>query len=160
MYQRRIFSIAFFVVVLDQIAKWFAVKNLEHKSDIKVLGDFFKLSFVRNPGAAFSFATGSTVIFTLVAITVVIVIVRTAHTLTHPWWSACLGALLGGSIGNLLDRLLRSPGFGKGHVVDFIRFPHYPLFNIADIAIVGSAIVMVIMSLRGIEMSMSEKHDS
>lgn len=160
MYQRRVFSIAFLVIVLDQVAKWLAVKNLEHKSDIKVLGDFFKLSFARNPGAAFSFATGSTIIFTIVAVVVAIVIVRTARTLTHPWWAACLGALLGGSIGNLIDRLFRSPGIGTGHVVDFIRFPHYPLFNIADMAIVGSAIVMVVMSLRGIEMSTKENHDS
>ena len=160
MYQRRVFSIAFLVVVLDQLAKWLAVKNLEHRSDIHVVGDFLRLSFARNPGAAFSFATGSTIVFTVVAVTVAIVIIRTSRTLTHPWWAACLGALLGGAMGNLLDRLFRSPGMGVGHVVDFIRFPHYPLFNVADIAIVGSAIVMVVMSLRGIEMSTKENHDS
>lgn len=160
MYQRRVFAIAFLVVVLDQTAKWLAVENLELQSDIHVLGDFLRLSFARNPGAAFSFATGSTLIFTAVAATVVVVIIRTSRTLTHPWWAACLGALLGGAIGNLLDRLFRSPGIGVGHVVDFIRFPHYPLFNIADMAIVGSAIVMVVMSLRGIEMSTKENHDS
>ncbi len=160
MYQRRVFAIALVVVVLDQFAKWWAVKHLEFQSEISVIGNFVKLSFARNPGAAFSFATGSTIVFTALAIGVAAVIVRTSRTLTNPWWAACLGALLGGAIGNLLDRLFRSPGIGKGHVVDFIRFPHYPLFNIADCAIVGSAIVMVVMSLRGIEMSSEETHDS
>lgn len=160
MYQRRVFTIAFFVVVLDQLAKWWAVAHLEMQAEIQLLGEFLKLSFARNPGAAFSFATGATFVFTLLAIGVAVVIVRTSRTLTHPWWAASLGALLGGAVGNLLDRLFRSPGIGQGHVVDFIRLPHYPLFNIADCAIVGSAIVMVIMSLRGIEMSAKENHDS
>ena len=160
MYQRRVFTIAFFVVVLDQLAKWWAVAHLEFQSEIRLLGDYVKLSFARNPGAAFSFATGATFVFTLLAIGVAVVIVRTSRTLTNPWWAASLGALLGGAVGNLLDRLFRSPGIGQGHVVDFIRLPHYPLFNIADSAIVGSAIVMVIMSLRGIEMSTKENHDS
>lgn len=144
------------VIALDQLTKVWAVGRLEVGADIKVIGDFFKLSFTRNPGASFSFATGSTWIFTIVAVGVAIAIIRTASTLTHPVWALCLGALLGGATGNLLDRLFRSPGHFQGHVVDFIEFPHFPLFNIADCAIVTSAIVMVYMSFRGIEMTKDE----
>jgi signal peptidase II len=97
--------------------------------------------------------TGSTWIFTALAATVSVVIVRTARTLTHRVWAIALGGLLGGAVGNLVDRLTRWPGHFQGHVVDFIALPHYPVFNIADCAIVCSAVAMVVMSLRGIEMA-------
>lgn len=153
MYRSRVFAIALVVIAVDQLTKVWAVSRLEVGPDIKVIGDFFKLSFTRNPGASFSFATGTTWLFTVIATAVAVAIVRTTKTLTHPVWAMCLGALLGGALGNLLDRLFRSPGHLQGHVVDFIRFPHFPLFNIADCAIVTSAMVMVYMSFRGIDMS-------
>lgn len=156
MYRARVFAIAIAVLVLDQLTKLWAVERLEYKASIHVIGNFFKLSFTRNPGASFSFATGMTWIFTLIAIGVAFAIIRTSKTLTHPVWAACLGGLLGGAVGNLGDRLFRSPGNFQGHVVDFIHFPHFPLFNIADCAIVSSACVMAYMSFRGIDMTKDE----
>lgn len=156
MYRARVFAIAIAIIVLDQLTKVWAVERLEYKGSIQIIGEFFQLSFTRNPGASFSFATGMTWIFTVIAIGVGVAIVRTAKTLTHPVWALCLGALLGGAMGNLGDRLFRSPGNFQGHVVDFIAFPNFPLFNIADCAIVGSAMVMMYMSFRGIDMTKDE----
>lgn len=152
MYRTRVFVIALTVIALDQLTKVWAVNNLEYLAPKKILGEIFQLSFTRNPGASFSFATGQTWVFTVIAVAVALVIVRTSKTLTHSVWAACFGGMLGGAMGNLLDRLFRSPGHFQGHVVDFIAFPHFPLFNIADCAIVTSAIVMGLMSFRGIEM--------
>lgn len=153
MYRARVFVIALTVIVLDQLTKVWAVKNLEFMASREIIGKFFQLSFTRNPGASFSFATGQTWVFTVIAVAVGVVIVRTTKTLTHPIWAACFGGMLGGAMGNLLDRLFRSPGKFQGHVVDFISFPHFPLFNFADCAIVTSAIVMGYMSYRGIDMN-------
>jgi signal peptidase II len=153
LYRVRVFAIAATVIALDQITKVWAVSRLEVGSDIRVIGDFFRFSFTRNPGASFSFATGATWLFTFIALVVAVAIVKSSRTLTHPIWAASFGGLLGGAVGNLLDRIFRSPGHFQGHVVDFIRFPHFPLFNVADCAIVTSAALMILMSLRGIEMS-------
>lgn len=153
MYRTRVFAIAFLVIALDQLTKVWAVNRLEYMAPIHVIGNFFKLSFTRNPGASFSFATGQTWVFTVIALAVGVAIVRTAKSLTNSVWALCLGGLLGGAMGNLMDRLFRSPGHFQGHVVDFIEFPHFPLFNVADIAITTSAAIMVLMSLRGTEMN-------
>ena len=160
MYRARVFAIAFTVIALDQLTKVWAVSRLEYMAPINVIGEVVQLSFTRNPGASFSFATGQTWVFTFIATAVGIAIVRTAKSLTNPVWAACLGALLGGAMGNLIDRLVRSPGHFQGHVVDFIKFPHFPLFNVADIAITTSATIMCIWSLRGIDMSGAVKDES
>jgi signal peptidase II len=91
------------------------------------------------------------VLFTVVAVVVVVVILRTARRLHSIWWAVALGALLGGALGNLTDRLLRTPGFPSGHVVDFIAVKYFAVFNCADMAIVGSAILMVVLSLLGVD---------
>ena len=155
MYKRLVFITAAIVVLLDQVTKSLAVAFLENKSEIDIFGRFVGLSFARNPGAAFSFGTGMTFVFTALAVAVSVIVARTARTLTHPLWAYALGGLLGGALGNLGDRLFRSPSVFQGHVVDFIRFPNYPLFNIADSAIVFSAIVIVLLTLRNVEMSSS-----
>ena len=74
-----------------------------------------------------------------------------SKTVTNKSWAIALGGLLGGAVGNLIDRIFRSPEVFQGHVVDFISLPNYPMFNISDSAVVLSAIAMVILSLRGIE---------
>jgi signal peptidase II len=152
-YRRTVFATALVVLVIDQVTKALAVAHLEHRAARQILGTFLQFSFARNPGAAFSVGTGSTWIFTALATVVSIVIVRTASKLTHPVWAMALGGLLGGAIGNLTDRLVRWPGHFQGHVVDFIALPHYPVFNVADCGIVCAAVAMVVMSLRGIEMT-------
>ena len=118
---------------------------------MKLLGGFVTLEVSRNAGAAFSFAQGATVIFTLIAVAVAVVIVRTLPRLRSSAWAATLGLLLGGATGNLLDRLTRAPGVGRGAVVDFIHLPHFATFNVADSAITVGACLAVLLSLRGIE---------
>lgn len=111
----------------------------------------------RNPGAAFSIAGGATVLFTLVALGIVAVIVRTARRLRSRAWAVTLGLLLGGALGNLADRLLRAPGPLRGHVVDFVDLQWHgssvwPVFNVADAAIVTGALLAVLLSWRHVEL--------
>jgi signal peptidase II len=146
-------GVAAAVVVLDQITKAIAVATLEGKPSVQVLGDLLQLTFVRNPGAAFSLAGNYTVVISVIAIVVATVIVRTARTLTSTWWAVVLGGVLGGALGNLVDRLLRSPAPFRGHVVDFFELPNWPVFNIADMALVGSAILAVLLSIKGVDLT-------
>jgi signal peptidase II len=148
---RLTFGIAALVVVLDQVTKLLAIRYLEGQDPIELLGGLVTLTFLRNPGAAFSIGTGYTFIFTAIAITVAVVIVRSSRKLGSVGWAVAFGGLLGGAIGNLLDRLFREPGFFQGHVVDWITFPNFAVFNLADSAIVCSAVLMVLLALRGIE---------
>jgi signal peptidase II len=121
------------------------------------LGGLVVLHEQRNPGAAFSIAGGATVLFTLVALGIVAVIVRTARRLRSRAWAVTLGLLLGGALGNLADRLLRAPGPLRGHVVDFVDLQWHgrsvwPVFNVADAAIVTGALLAVLLSWRHVEM--------
>ena len=140
------------VVALDQVTKAIAVATLEGKPSIPVLGEWLQLTFVRNPGAAFSLAGGYTVIISGLAMVVSYFIIRTARTLTNAWWAIVLGGILGGALGNLVDRMFRAPAPLRGHVVDFLELPNWPVFNVADMALVGSAILAVVLSLRGVDM--------
>lgn len=146
-------GVALLVWVLDQTTKWLATIHLEGKAPVQVIGDWLMLDFLRNPGAAFSVGTSSTFVFTLIAIIVAVVILRVARRLRSAWWAVALGGLLGGAMGNLTDRLFREPGFPGGHVVDFIYVKFFAVFNCADMAITGSAILMVGLALFGIELS-------
>ena len=150
-YRRHLLVTALIVTCIDLATKAWAVATLENQHEIRIIGDFLKFSFVRNPGAAFSFGTSVTWVFTLIAIAVSIGILWISRTVTNKPWATALGGLLGGAVGNLVDRIFRSPEVFHGHVVDFISLPNYPMFNISDSAVVLSAIAMVILSLRGVE---------
>ncbi len=141
------------VLVVDQVSKSIAVARLEGEPSVELLGHWLRLTFVRNSGAAFSLAGNYTVLISILAMVVAVAIVRTARTLTNPWWAVVLGGILGGALGNLLDRILRDPAPLRGHVVDFLKLPNWPVFNVADMALVGSATLAVLLSLRGVEMS-------
>ena len=144
------------VVLLDQVTKIVAVARLEGEPPIQVLGEWLQLTFVRNSGAAFSLAGNYTIVISVLAIVVAVAIVRTARTLTNLWWAVVLGGILGGALGNLIDRIFREPTPFRGHVVDFLELPNWPVFNVADMALVGSAILAVILSFKGVEMSAPE----
>jgi signal peptidase II len=144
------------VVVLDQVTKALAVAMLEGEPKIEVLGQWLQLTFVRNPGAAFSLAGNYTIVISAIAIVVALAIVRTARTLTNAWWAVVLGGILGGALGNLIDRILREPAPFRGHVVDFLELPNWPVFNVADMALIGSAVLAVILSIKGVEMGEPE----
>ena len=145
------------VVLLDQVTKIIAVARLEGEPPIQVLGEWLQLTFVRNSGAAFSLAGNYTIVISVLAIVVAVAIVRTARTLTSLWWAVVLGGILGGALGNLIDRIFREPTPFRGHVVDFLELPNWPVFNVADMALVGSAILAVILSFKGVEMSAPEQ---
>jgi signal peptidase II len=138
-------------VALDAATKVLVVEQLEGEPPVHVLGDALQLSVSRNPGAAFSFATGMTFVFTLVAVAVVVYIVRVMPRLRSLGWTIALGLIVGGALGNLLDRLFRAPSFGKGHVVDFLYVPHFATFNVADSGITVGAALAILLSFRGIE---------
>jgi signal peptidase II len=148
-------AIALCVVAADQFTKYLAVRDLTENIPVTVVAGWLQLRLIRNPGAAFSLATGSTWIFTIIATVVSVVIVRVSRQLGSRWWAVALGLLLGGALGNLVDRLTRSPGFARGHVIDFIeylRFPFidFPVFNVADSCITTAAVLIALLGLRGI----------
>lgn len=138
------------VYVADQLTKVWAVANLEPGQPQAVIGSLLQLNLIRNSGAAFSIATGATWLLTAIACSVVVFIVIIARRLGSRGWALALGLLLGGSLGNLTDRILRAPGPGRGHVVDFVQLPNYPIFNVADSAIVSAAVLIAVLAFRGI----------
>jgi signal peptidase II len=142
-------AVAVLVVALDQISKLVVVATLADREPLRLLGGLLTLTYTRNAGAAFSLGTGFTVVFTAVAVGVVVVILRTARRLYSVAWAVALGALLGGAVGNLVDRLVRAPGFGRGHVVDWIQLPHFAVFNLADASITCAAVGMVVLTVLG-----------
>ncbi|SET02401.1 signal peptidase II [Geodermatophilus poikilotrophus] len=153
---RLLLLLALVVLVLDLGTKLLVVATVERGADIRLLGGALYLTHTRNTGAAFSFAEGFTVVFTLIAVAVAVVIVRTARRLFATGWAVALGLVLGGAVGNLVDRVFREPGFLRGGVVDFISVfapdgEFYPVFNVADSAIVCGGVLGVVLALRGVE---------
>jgi signal peptidase II len=142
------------VYAADQITKHLVTTTMTEGDTIDVVGTFFQLHFVKNPGAAFSLASGSTWIFSLAAAAVVVAIVVFARRIRSRAWAVMLGMLLGGTLGNLTDRLLREPSFGMGHVIDFLYFPDLlpAIFNVADIFIVSSMGLLLLLSLLGVNL--------
>ena len=150
-------TIALLTLVLDVVSKVLLVANLpvDHLP-VRTLGGAVYVQQTRNSGAAFSFGTGFTVVLTLVAVAVVIFIVRTASRMRSTGWAVALALILGGALGNLADRVFRSPGFGRGHVVDWISLfgpdaKYWPIFNVADSAIVCGAILAALLALIGVD---------
>ena len=143
--------VAAVVLALDVVTKVLVVAELEGRRTLELLGGQLLIRVSRNPGAAFSLAEGATLVLTVIAVAVVVVILRVARRLGSRGWAVSLGLLLGGASGNLVDRLLRSPGPGRGAVVDFIDFQVWPSFNVADSAIVTGGVLAVLLSMRGVE---------
>lgn len=146
---RLLLAVAGVVLALDVVTKVLAVKYLTPGQPVSIIGDTVTWTLVRNSGAAFSMATGYTWVLTLVALGVVVGIVWMGRRLVSPWWAIGLGMILGGALGNLMDRFFRSPGPMRGHVVDFFSVGWWPVFNVADPAVVGGAILLVVLSLFG-----------
>lgn len=147
-------GVAAFVLAADAISKAIVVAHLRPYQPVHLLGNVFELWLTRNPGAAFSVGTGETVVFTVIAFGVIVYIARTARRLYSLGWAIALGLLLGGAAGNLGDRIFRAPGLFRGDVVDWIGVVprYYPIFNLADSAIVCGGILMVILAMRGYHM--------
>lgn len=159
--------VAILAYLADLISKIVVVAQLpiDHTAPVRTLGGLIYLDQVRNSGAAFSLGTGFTVILTVVAVAVVAVIVRTASRMRSAAWAVALGLVLGGALGNLTDRVFRAPDFLRGHVVDWIsvfgpRGEHWPIFNLADSAIVCGAILAGLLSLFGVDFDGSKQRES
>lgn len=148
-----VLGVAVVAWLADFLSKEWVLANFREGETRQVLGEALQFTFVRNPGAAFSMFENATWFFTLLAAAVTVAIVVVSRRIRSPWWALVLGALLGGVVGNLTDRLIREPGNLQGHVIDFINVWGFPaIFNIADICIVGSMMALVLLMLLGINL--------
>ena len=147
---KRLYLIAWAIWLIDLATKSWALANLDSRNPVKIIGSFLQLTLLKNSGAAFSFAEGATVLFSIFACLVVLAIGYFAPKLTSKGWSVVLGLALGGILGNLSDRIFREPGFFTGHVIDWIELPNWPVFNVADSAIVVAAAIAIVLSVKNI----------
>jgi signal peptidase II len=144
-------TMASLVYASDLLTKIWAVERLsDPNSSIEIVGDLFQLELTRNPGAAFGIGVGMTIVFTLLSLVVVGVVLRTSNRLGSTWWAVVFGLVLGGALGNLTDRLFRSPGFMRGHVIDFLHLKNWPVFNLADTAFCIAGAIVFLLVLRNI----------
>lgn len=134
-----IFSIALTVVFLDQLTKFLIRQNLQLNQSIPIIKNIFHLTYITNAGSAFGLFKGFNVFFVLFSIVVIIAIFHYLKRIAknEKMLQFAVGLLLGGTIGNLIDRLL------YGAVIDFIDFRVWPVFNIADSAVTISVIMLV-----------------
>jgi len=156
-----VLGVAVFVLAADIVSKVIVVATLSNRHclvgnfvpsppPVRLLGGVLTLCESRNPGAAFGIGgTSSTIVFTAIAVGVIIFIVRTARQINSLPWAIALGLLLGGATGNLTDRIFRAPGPLRGWVVDWIQLPHWPVFNLADSSITCGAVLMVLLAVQG-----------
>ena len=128
---RRLYLVAALTWGLDLASKIWAVNNLSARNPVELIGSFFQLTLVRNPGAAFSFATGATIIFTCIAVAAVIAIIYYSAKVTSLGWATTLGLLL-------------------GEVIDWLEITHWPVFNLADSAIVVAAFLAIVLTIRNV----------
>jgi signal peptidase II len=145
-------AVAAVVFLLDQATKWWAQRALADQRPRHVIDGLLQFHLTHNAGAAFSMGTGYTIVLTLIALVVVVVCIKMASRLGSTGWAVALGLLLGGALGNVTDRIVRDPAPFRGHVVDFIELPHWPVFNVADSAISCAAVLFVLLSLRGVHL--------
>lgn len=132
------------VVVADQATKWWALRALEGGRSIDVVWTL-RLRLVFNRGTAFGFGSRFAPLIAILAVVVVVVLLRNGSTLRGGWSRASLGLVLGGALGNLIDRVFRDGGgFLGGEVVDFLDLQWWPVFNVADAAITSGAVLLVL----------------
>jgi signal peptidase II len=158
--ERRRFRLLVAVVAVagltaDLVTKIVAVNQLEPLASVRLLGGLVTLRLIRNPGAAFSQGQRFTYVFAIAGIIVLaFVIIKLVPRIGHPAWAVAIGLLCAGVAGNLTDRLFRPPGVLRGHVIDFLELPHWPIFNVADMCITAAAILIMFLSIvRGISIT-------
>ncbi len=148
---RRVFIVtAVLAYAVDVGTKILAVERLTGKGRVDILGDLLGLNLVRNPGAAFSTGLGFTLVFSLLAIVATGVVLWLSRRLGSRLWAVGMGLLLAGITGNLTDRLLRDPAPLRGHVVDFLELPNWPIFNVADVCLNLGVLIILIQTVRGV----------
>lgn len=150
-----VLAVAVSVVGADQGTKLWALSRLAGNRVIALPGGWAELQLISNPGAAFSFGSGSTWLITLLAAVAVAVIPWFAVRARSRLQAIALGLVLGGAAGNLGDRLFRAPGPGTGRVVDFIDYHGWFIGNVADIAIVVGAGLLILRAITASEASVA-----
>jgi lipoprotein signal peptidase len=143
-------AVAVTVLAADVITKCVVVATLAGRQPIRLLAGLLTLTLSRNPGAAFSIGPSLTIVFSAIAVGVIVFILRTSRRIASLPWAISLGLLLGGATGNLVDRLFRYPGPFRGYVVDWIMLPHWPVFNLADSSIVCGSVLAVLLAALGL----------
>lgn len=144
-------SVAVLIAVLDQLSKNWAEANLPLLDPQPLLGEVLQLTLLYNSGAAWGMGSGATPVVTALQIAIAVGVIAYAITSVRSrGYALALGLVLGGALGNIHDRLLRPPGIFHGHVVDFLQLPNWPVFNVADMAVVGGAILIVAFALFGV----------
>jgi len=141
-------AVALVGLAADAVTKVAVVTYLDPGVGVPVIGNLLTFRVIRNPGAAFSQGEGYAWVFAVAAVVVLAyVLVRLVPRLGHVGWAVALGLLVAGVSGNLGDRIFRAPGPFRGHVVDFLQLPHWPIFNVADMCITTAAVMVVVLSL-------------
>jgi signal peptidase II len=143
-------GVALAAYALDLGSKIWAVEHLTGRGPQPLIGDLLQLHLTRNPGAAFSTGTEFTVVLSTLAMVAVLVVLYVGRRVASTGWAVALGLLLAGVAGNFTDRLFRAPGPFRGHVVDFLQLPHWPIFNVADMCIDTAVALIVLQAVRGI----------
>jgi signal peptidase II len=147
-------AVAALVLAADILTKQLAVAKLTGHAPVRLLGGLLYLDLTRNSGAAFSLGTHLTFVFPLVTLAVAAWIGWMAARLRSVPWAVALGLVLGGALGNLVDRVFRAPGFLVGHVIDYASLfgpygQHWPIFNLADAALSCGVVLAVLLELLG-----------
>jgi signal peptidase II len=151
---RLVFAlVAVTAYAVDLLTKVLAARYLTPGERVDVVGSLLRLDLVRNPGAAFSTGTSYTLLLSVIALIAAGVVIRFGRRLGDMTWAVALGLLLAGVCGNLTDRIFREPGFLRGHVVDFLELPHWPVFNVADMLIDAAVILIIVQTWRGIRIT-------
>ena len=139
-----VYAVAAAVYLVDRVSKHLAERHLAGEPPVVLIPRVLQLRYTENPGGAFGLFGGQPWLFFLATVVVAGVIAFLSWRLAVPSSAVALGLILGGALGNLTDRIVRGPGVG-GQVVDFIEFPRvWPVFNLADSAIVLGAIVVLL----------------
>lgn len=135
------------VAAIDQASKALVLTTLSEGEILPIIGDWFRFKLLFNPGAAFSFGTSYTWVFTCIQIIFILGATLAARKLKDPWQICALALVAGGAAGNLIDRLFRAPAFFIGHVVDFISVGSFAVFNLADSAITCGVVLYILAVL-------------
>lgn len=144
-------GIALLALVADQVTKAWAEGALTLHVSRPVVGELLQFQLLYNSGAAWGLGAGITPVVTCLQIAICIgALVFVVRSVRSAWWACALGLIVGGALGNIHDRLLRPPGPFRGEVVDFLQLPNWPIFNIADMCVVGGAILIVLLGVIGV----------
>lgn len=154
--QRALWITAVAGIALDQVTKAIAAVVVEGHQPSHVLGGHVTFTAYRNSGAAGSFMPRATLVFTVMAIGVIGFIIRTAPSLRTRGWAVGLGLIFAGAGGNLADRIFRTPGFGRGAVLDFIQIGHSGIFNLSDQCVMAGVVTVMVQLVRGVPLTPPE----